>query len=55
MDKRSAAGPTVSFSGKNLTTADKIAALTGYGLADDEDEARSMLADMGEIDETDEL
>lgn len=35
----------------NLTEKQKIQALVDFGLADDEDEARVMLVDMGEIDE----
>jgi hypothetical protein len=44
-------GPRVSFADRRLTTAEKIAALVDFGLADDEDEALAMLVDMGEASE----
>lgn len=37
-----------------MTTQEKIDALVDGGLADDADEARAMLVDMGEIDEEEE-
>lgn len=37
----------------NLTTEQKISALVDFGLADDEEDARAMLIDMGEIDDPD--
>ena len=44
-------GPRLSFADRQLTTPEKVAALVDFGLADDEDEAISMLVDMGEADQ----
>jgi hypothetical protein len=54
--ERDGAQPHIPIPATRITripVADKIHAIINFGLADDEDEARAILVDMGEIEDED--